>query len=169
MISLILLFSLLVLSSCSGSGSDVSKAQAFLADNWDISIEEWNNWSIIYRGTHFFATIKNDIDSTYSKVLIIPGDSLSFMFPALDEKTGVRKRYSIRTLIRDSVDIPVSVNELRRKSIFVTRNRIFRISCWDGFMRVKLFDYDQPLIKTLDTTRVHDYYERIDSFWYIQR
>lgn len=164
-----LLFSLLALTTC--SGLDPSKSyDAFLADNCDISIDEWNNWSIDYRmGSNFYlATIKNEVDSNYSKILIIPGDSLSFMFPAFFREGEEKKRYSIRTLTRDSVDLPVNVNELRRKSVFVIHNNIFSISCWDGIMRVELFKKDKHLIKTLDTARVSNY-DRIDSLWYIQR
>lgn len=170
MIRFIILFSLLVLTSCSRYNQSKTWHN-FLADNWDLSIDEWKNWTISYQAgkNYYLATVKSETDSTYSKIMIIPGDSLSFMLPSSFSIMERKHRYSIQTLIKDSVNIPISVDELLRKSVFVIHNDIISISCWNDLLRIEFRDGNNTvLFKTRDSTRVSEC-ERIDSLWYIKQ
>ena len=148
------------------------QSDCFLADNWNLSVDTWENWTVSYQtGKNYYLAhvIYNYPNST--NIIFVPGDSLCFKSKAFPNPDQL---YSARMLSEFSDSLCVDLEELINKANFVINNNIQMITGVDGSVLIQLMrDKGHFLLKVrnadcIDSVR-KKHFHLIDNDWYENR
>lgn len=117
----------------------------FLANNWDLPIDEWNHESISYRQNYYLSFRRSRLDSLWVTI-VLPGDSLLFVNHdrirgRVENTLGTAMKDSLWRRHFDSIDIL----KLYEKAKYVIDNNICDIIGDSSSVTISLFSDESPI------------------------